>query len=69
MKYIYTKDLCSACINLKRGYDADGVVYKERDANRLVEPLDEIDHEMFLKLAQTGKNPAQPELPVEIDVD
>jgi len=60
--------MCGACKELKAKYKAEGIEFEERDANRLIEPLDEYDHEMFLKLAQEGKNPVQPELPVEIDV-
>lgn len=66
MKYIYTKDICSACIELKAKYDSDGTKYEERDADRLKNPandVDDIDKIAFAQLA--AQNMA---LPVEVTI-
>ncbi len=54
MKYIYTKDMCSVCIELKAKYDADGTEYVERDGGRLKTPAedrDSIDVDAFVQLS------------------
>jgi glutaredoxin len=47
MKYIYTRELCSACIKLKKKWNAEGLLkgidYQERDAGRLSNPADDRD--------------------------
>lgn len=68
MKYIYTKPMCGACIELKEKYRSEGIQFEERKAERILQPEDEIDKEAFIKIAQSGANPTQPELPVEVDV-
>ncbi len=68
MKYIYTKDMCSACIALKKNYRSKGIQFAERDAKRITQPKDEIDKEMFIKVAQDGMSPTDITLPVEIDI-
>ena len=67
MKYIYTKEMCSACIELKNKYKAEGTEYEERKAERILQPEDEIDREMFMEIARTGANPTHPILPCEIE--
>lgn len=68
MKYIYTKEMCGACIELKEKYNSEGVPFEERSAARILKPEDDIDREAFIQIAQTGKNPTQPELPVEVEI-
>ena len=68
MIYLYTKDMCGACLELKQKYKDEGIEYKERSAERLVTPVDVIDKEMFLKLAMEGGDPVRPTLPVHIEV-
>ncbi len=67
MIYIYTKDMCSACIELKAKYDADGVEYIERDGDRLKNPApdrDSIDVDAFVQLSMQNMT-----FPVSIDVE
>ncbi len=66
MKYIYTKERCSACATLKNMYDAQGVEYEERSADRLKNPgddVDEIDKMAFTQLAIQNMT-----LPVEVEM-
>lgn len=68
MKYIYTKDKCSACIELKDKYYNEGTEYIERDADRLQNPgndVDEIDKIAFAKLADNNEGMV---FPVEVEV-
>lgn len=54
MKYIYTKDMCSACTELKEKYDSEGIKYIERDGDRLKTPAidrDDIDLDAFVQLS------------------
>lgn len=68
MKYIYTKEMCSACHDLKKHYKELGIEYEEREADRITNPQDDIDKDMFIKIAQEGKSLNPIELPVEIDI-
>ncbi len=64
MKYIYTKDMCSACVELKEKYKAKGTEYIERDAVRLEAPgndVDDIDKMAFAQLANQNMD-----FPVEV---
>lgn len=66
MKYIYTKDLCGACIDLKSKYKEQGIEFIERDGNRLSNPgddRDEVDQEAFVQLSMQNMI-----FPVEVDV-
>ncbi|MEE9215093.1 MAG: hypothetical protein V3U54_09930 [Thermodesulfobacteriota bacterium] len=66
MKYIYTQDMCSACTELKVKYDAEGTKYKERNADRLKNPandVDDIDKVAFAQLAMQNNV-----FPVEVEV-
>lgn len=64
MKYIYTMDMCSACVELKVVYDAQGIEYVERDGDRLKNPkdVDDIDKKAFAQLAFQGNV-----FPVEVE--
>jgi hypothetical protein len=66
MKYIYTKDMCSACEALKHKYKEGGVPFVERDGDRFdLDPrlYDNIDVEAFLILQMQNLT-----FPVEIDI-
>lgn len=66
MIYIYTKDKCGDCIELKQGYEAEGIKYIERDADRLKNPMgdvDDIDKMAFAQLASQNMV-----FPVEVTV-
>jgi hypothetical protein len=66
MKYIYSKDMCSACDSLKNKYKEGGVEFVERDGDRLdLDPrlYDDIDREAFLILQMQNLT-----FPVELDI-
>ncbi len=66
MIYIYTQDMCSACIDLKAKYDAGGIEYIERDGGRLKTPAedrDSIDVDAFVQLSINNMA-----FPVEVNV-
>ncbi len=65
MKYIYTKPMCSACVKLKQVYDTQGVEYVERDADRLKNPMDDVDE--IDKIAFTQLAMQHMVLPVEVE--
>ncbi|HEC63730.1 MAG TPA: hypothetical protein ENI23_00385 [bacterium] len=59
--------MCSACIELKAKYDLEGIKYKERDADRLKNPgndVDDIDKMAFVQLASQNMS-----LPVTVDME
>ena len=56
--------MCSACIELKAKYDADGTKYKERDADRLKNPSSDVDDIDKMAFAQLAMNNMQ--FPVEV---
>ncbi len=65
LKYIYTKNMCSACIALKKKYDDEGVEYVERDGNRLStfeSQTDQIDIDAFVVLNMQNMT-----FPVEVE--
>lgn len=65
MKYIYTKDMCLACEELKERYDAQGINYIERDGDRLKTPAtdrDSIDVDAFVQLSIQNM-----QFPVEVE--
>jgi glutaredoxin len=69
MKYIYTRELCPACIKLKKKWNADGLLkgidYQERDAGRLSIPADDrdsIDEEALVQLVMNNN-----QLPVIVE--
>lgn len=66
MKYIYTKDMCGACISQKKEWDKQNVMYEERSADRL-SPLfiekDNVDIEAFLQLQMQNQT-----LPVIVEL-
>ncbi len=66
MKYIYTKPMCSACVKLKQAYDTQGVEYVERDADRLKNPMDDVDE--IDKIAFTQLAMQNMTLPVEVEM-
>ena len=62
MKYIYTAENCPKCEILKKKYRAEGVLFAERNADRIKQPEDEIDREALVQASMQNM-----ELPVEID--
>lgn len=69
MIYLYSKPMCGACVERKNQLVHDNTPFEERSGNRILEPEDEIDHEMFLKLAMSGKAVSPLELPQEIEIE
>jgi arsenate reductase-like glutaredoxin family protein len=69
MIYIYSKEMCGACMNRKEELNKQGIEFEERGGQRILEPEDEIDHEMFLKIAMSGKALTPLELPQEIEIE
>lgn len=66
MKYIYTKDMCSACDSLKNKYKEGGVPFVEREGERLAldfRLMDSIDKEGFVTLQMQNLT-----FPVEVDI-
>jgi len=69
-KYIYTKPMCGACIELKKSLDLQGIKYEERSAARLEFPEDEVDREAFLEeVVMRGKDPKAITLPIEYNYE
>jgi hypothetical protein len=68
MIFLYSKPMCSACIVRKKSLDDAGIPYEDRDGQRILEPEDEVDHEMFLKIAMSGRALTPLELPQEIEI-
>ncbi len=65
MIYIYTKDFCSACVDLKEKYRKEGVDFVERDGNRLIAPAgdrDSIDLDALTVLAMQNMT-----FPIEVE--
>ncbi len=65
-KYIYSKEMCSACDELKKEYKEQGVRFIERNGDRLDNDpriFDDIDKEAFMNLQMQNLT-----FPVEIDV-
>jgi len=56
MYYIYTKEDCPRCESQKKKWEADGVEYIERDANRLDggNHSDQIDVDGFVELCMNN---------------
>ncbi len=53
MKYIYSKQGCPKCEQLKKSYDVQGIHYIEREASRLTQrrgEMDDIDVDGFILL-------------------
>jgi glutaredoxin len=54
MIYIYTKPMCSACIDLKNRYKEEGIEFIERNGDRLKAPSedrDEIDVDALVEFS------------------
>lgn len=54
MRYVYVKDMCSACEEKKKEFDSQGIDYIIREASRLENSgwdTDEIDKTAFAQLA------------------
>ncbi len=66
MKYIYTQANCPKCESLKSGLMKQGILFKERSAERLQngKRVDAIDVDGFIKLQMQGLT-----LPVEVDAE
>ena len=63
MKYIYTQANCPKCESLKSGLIKQGILFKERPAERLQNRTDQIDVDGFIKLQMQNLT-----LPVEVDI-
>ncbi len=66
MKYVYTSEMCGACIKLKKQYDTESIKYIERDASRLKQPVDnydDIDKEALVQLMMQNET-----LPVVVEI-
>jgi len=63
MKYIYTQANCPKCSSLKSGLIKQGILFKERSAERLQNRTDQIDVDGFVKLQMQNLT-----LPVEVDI-
>jgi hypothetical protein len=55
-------------MNRKEELVEQDIEFEERGGQRILEPEDEIDHEMFLKIAMSGKPLTPLELPQEIEI-
>lgn len=63
MKYLYTTDDCPRCVVLKEKYIKQGLIFSERNIDRLKQPEDEIDQEALVQASMQNM-----ELPVEVDI-
>ncbi len=62
---MFTSDMCSKCIALKKRFASEKVEYRERDAGRLKvvpDDYDDIDKDAFVVLCEQNM-----ELPVVVD--
>jgi glutaredoxin len=65
MKYIYTNNNCVKCERQKAEWDKTGVLYEERDAERIKNPgSDSIDREALVQASMQNFF-----LPVIVDID
>ena len=61
--FVYTSDCCPKCVELKERYKREGVLYEERDANRIKSPQDEIDREALINASMRNM-----ELPIIVHI-
>ncbi len=69
MIYLYSKPMCSACMERKEELHKQGLVFIERDSGRILAPLDDIDKEAVIQISMQGKAITNIELPVEIEIN
>jgi len=62
MKYIYTMPDCPRCDVLKKRYIEDGIMFTERNADRMKSPEDTIDTEALIQASMQNM-----ELPVIVE--
>lgn len=56
IKYIiYTSSECPKCTEQKKKWDAEDILYEERDASRLKNPTDNIDTEALIEAAMNNE--------------
>jgi len=68
MIYLYSKEMCGACEAREKELKEAGIPFEKREGERILDPVDEIDHEMFIKLAMDGKAVSPLSLPQEIEI-
>jgi hypothetical protein len=69
-RIIYTRDMCSACVELKERYNLQDIRYEERNADRLEQPQDEIDIQAFIEeVVMKNIDPKNITLPLEYNYD
>ena len=71
-KIIYTKDMCGACIALKKDLDRQGIKYEERSLEQLESQAEDVDKKAFKseiieKVIMKGKDLKSVTLPIEYD--
>jgi|TARA_B100001971_G_C17778111_1_gene328352 glutaredoxin len=71
-KIIYTKDMCGACIALKKDLDRQGIKYEERSLEQLESQAEDVDEKAFEseiigKVIMKGKDLKSVTLPIEYD--
>ena len=71
-KIIYTKDMCGACIALKKDLDRQGIKYEERSLEQLESQAEDVDEKAFKseiieKVIMKGKDLKSVTLPIEYD--
>ncbi len=60
MKYIFTQEGCTACDLKREAFKLQGLLFEERDSERLKHPSDDVDIEGVAVLAfQQGKFPVE----------
>ncbi len=71
-KIIYTKEMCGACIALKKDLDRQGIKYEERSLEQLESQAEDVDEKAFEseiigKVIMKGKDLKSVTLPIEYD--
>ena len=62
MLYIYTSENCPNCEKQKKDWKENNVVFEERNADRMKNPIDEIDREALINASMNNM-----ELPVIVE--
>jgi glutaredoxin-related protein len=64
MKYLYTANDCPKCVKLKLDLRIKNEPYEERSAERIKNPLDEIDRDALIQASMQNM-----ELPVVVETE
>lgn len=63
MIYIYTTNDCPKCTKIKNKLENDNISFEERSADRIKNPMDEIDAEAMIEASMNNM-----QLPIVIEV-